>query len=178
MWGPLFHYVRIQHALLLQIMRDRVLRQQRRLQFDLGANPFPFAMRQIGGMLAIAARSEFRAEGGALDFVKLAQPPPGLIADSPGDIDFKSDNCHNAISARGTEPEPRRTRSTTKEVLCVPWCRSWFQFFLRLGGKSRGEQMIQHHVNHNPCYRYIEPEWKRPARDLAMLIERLTQRSA
>ena len=88
-------------------MRDCVLRQKRRFQRDLGADPFAFGMRQVGGVLADSARSEFRTESGALDFVKLAQVAPGLVSHRAGDIDFQFYDCHEVIS-------PRRHRDTEK----------------------------------------------------------------
>src|ERR1700731_2334914 len=104
-WAFLVHYVRVQHAVLLQIVRDGVLRQQRRFQLDLRANPLPFGMRQVGGMFAGPTRSEFRTESGTLNFVKLAQVAPGLVSDGAGYVDLEFYNCHYEIP-------PRRHRDT------------------------------------------------------------------
>ena len=51
-------------------------------------------MRQVGGVFADSARSEFRTESGALDFVELAEIAPSLIAYGAGDIDLQFHDCH------------------------------------------------------------------------------------
>jgi len=58
----LFDHVRIEHPLLLEVMRNGVLGEQRRLQANLGADPFAFRMRLVSGVLAGDARSELRTE--------------------------------------------------------------------------------------------------------------------
>ena len=53
------HYVRIQHSFLLQIVRYRVLGQQRRFQLDLSADPFAFGMGLVSGMFAVPLDPNF-----------------------------------------------------------------------------------------------------------------------
>lgn len=84
----LVYDIRIEHAFLFQIIRDGVLRQKRRLQLYLGADPFAFAVWSAGGMFAGAARAELWSESCALDLVKLLYLTPGFIADGSGYIDF------------------------------------------------------------------------------------------
>ena len=61
-------------------MRDGVLRQKRRLQPDLGADPFPFSVRRVERVIAASAAAELGTKIGALDLVKLPQLAPGFIA--------------------------------------------------------------------------------------------------
>jgi hypothetical protein len=84
--------VGVEDALLLQIMRHRILRQKRCLQADFSANPFSLAMGLIGRMLARATAAVLRAEVGALDLIKLPDLAPGFVADGSKDIDFKPKN--------------------------------------------------------------------------------------
>jgi len=49
------HYVRIQHSFLLQIMRHRVLGQQRRFQLYLSADPLAFGVGLVGGVVTASA---------------------------------------------------------------------------------------------------------------------------
>ncbi len=90
----LLHNIGVQHALLLQIMRNRILRQKWRLQPDLGSNPFALGVRRIRGVIAAAATAKLRAKVGALNLVKLPNLVPCLIADSSRNIDFQSDDRH------------------------------------------------------------------------------------
>jgi hypothetical protein len=60
----LIHDIGIHYPLLLQVMGDRVLSQQRRLQADFGADPFAFVVGGAGSVVAAAAAAELRAEVG------------------------------------------------------------------------------------------------------------------
>src|SRR6185312_1633817 len=91
----LFQHVGIEHAVLLQIMRNRVLRQQRRLQADFRSHPLAFAVGRVLGVAAGPAAAELRAKSRALNLVKLAQPAPGLVASRPRDVNLQADNRHN-----------------------------------------------------------------------------------
>ena len=51
----LFDHVGIEDPVLLEVVRNGVLGEERRLQADLGADPFALRMRAIGGVLAGAA---------------------------------------------------------------------------------------------------------------------------
>ena len=84
----LLHDVRIQYAFLLQIVRDRILREQRRLHANFGAHPFTLPVGRIRGMIARTFRSEVGAKRGALNLVKLLELAPGLVAERASNIDF------------------------------------------------------------------------------------------
>ncbi len=85
------HHIRIKHAILFQIMRDRILRKQRSGDFHFGANPFTFAIGHIRRMFARAARSELRSEGCALNLFVWGNGAPGFVTNRAADIDFQSD---------------------------------------------------------------------------------------
>jgi hypothetical protein len=51
----LIHDVRIEHALLLQVMRHCVLRQKGCFQLDFRTDPLTLYMGQTGGVLAGSA---------------------------------------------------------------------------------------------------------------------------
>lgn len=85
----LLHHIRIQYAILLEIMGDGVLGQQRRLQADLGAYPFAFAMLSVEWVIATSATSELRAEIRTLDLVKLLHFAPGFIAHRSRYVDLE-----------------------------------------------------------------------------------------
>jgi hypothetical protein len=93
-----FNNVRIEHSVLFQIVRHGILREQRRLHTDLGANPFALCMRLGGRVFAAATRSELRTERSALDLIELLKIFPGLVAASSGDIDFELYDSHHAAN--------------------------------------------------------------------------------
>src|SRR5579863_805240 len=95
----LVHHVGVQHAVLLQVMGDGVLGEERGLQADFGANPFAFVVRSAGSMVVGAAAAKLRAEVGTLDFVVLANAAPGFIADRSRDVNFESYDGHRKSKA-------------------------------------------------------------------------------
>jgi len=84
----LVDYIRIQHAILLQIMRNGVLGQERRLQLYFGANPFALGVRRVRGMIAAPAAAELWAEIGALNLIELFDPTPGFVAHCAGNVNL------------------------------------------------------------------------------------------
>ena len=58
----LFDYIRIEDAVLLEVVRDRILCEQRSWQADLGADPLALRMWLIRSMLAGTTRSKLRTE--------------------------------------------------------------------------------------------------------------------
>src|SRR5712671_1862952 len=80
----------VEHALLLQIVRNSILRQKRRLKPDLGSDPFALGMGSIRCVIAAAATAKLRAKVRALNLVKLLNLTPGSVADSSGYVDFQS----------------------------------------------------------------------------------------
>jgi len=90
----LFHHIRIQHALLLKIVRYRILRQKRRLQPGFRPDPLSLIMRHSRRMIAASATAELRTELSALDLVKLLNLAPGLVADRAGNVDLQSHHSH------------------------------------------------------------------------------------
>src|ERR1700751_3891467 len=75
-----FNHVRIEHSALLEVVRNGVLREQRCLQPDFGADPLAFDVRLGGRMLARTVRPELRAEGCTLNLIELFQVLPCLVA--------------------------------------------------------------------------------------------------
>jgi hypothetical protein len=90
-------HVGVEHAVLLQIVGDGVLREERGLHCDFSADPLALGMRSIGNMFARPARSKLRPEPGPLDRVELLELFPGLVANSAGDVDAESDGGHGDI---------------------------------------------------------------------------------
>lgn len=90
----LLHYISIQHPVLLQVVRDYVLRQKRRFQRNFGANPFTPGMRQFRGVFADSARTESRPESCALNLFELAEILPGFVSYGAGNIDFQFYDRH------------------------------------------------------------------------------------
>jgi hypothetical protein len=84
-------HISVEHALLLKIMRHGILRQKRSLQPDFGADPFAFAMRRIGSMVAATA-AELRSEISALNLIELVDLAPCSIADGARHVDFELEN--------------------------------------------------------------------------------------
>ena len=140
----------VQDAVLFEVVRNGVLRQKRRLELDFGSHPFSFQMGRSCRMFASSTGAELRAEAGALDFVKLLEISPGLVAYGSGDIDFQLHNGHKKTSTT----ETRRHR------------------------ELRGVYTVEHQVNYDSGDRDIEPERKRPACDQAMAVETLAQGAA
>src|SRR5215470_15988012 len=74
--------ISVEHPFLFEIVRDGVLREKRRLEPDLGPNPFTLSVRFCRAMLARAARSVLRSEVCALNLVELLDVLPCRIAHS------------------------------------------------------------------------------------------------
>jgi hypothetical protein len=94
--GSLFHDIRVEHTLLLQIMRNRILRQKRRLQPDFSSNPLALTVRRIRRMIASPAAPELWAEVRALDLVELLDLAPSFVADGSGYVNFQTHDRHRS----------------------------------------------------------------------------------
>jgi len=64
------------------------LREERRLQVDLGADPFSFVVRRVERMVATPAAAELRTKIRALNLIELFELAPGCVAGRAGNIDF------------------------------------------------------------------------------------------
>ena len=84
----LLHNVRVQHAFLLKIVRDRILRQQRRLHANFRAHPLTLSVGRVGRVIARTSRAELGTKRGILDLIELSEVAPRLVADGPSNIDF------------------------------------------------------------------------------------------
>jgi hypothetical protein len=84
----LLHNIGIKHPVLLQIMRDCVLSQKRRLQADFSADPFSFVVGSVERMVTTSATAELGAEIRTLNLVELLESAPGFIAHRAGNIDL------------------------------------------------------------------------------------------
>ena len=82
-------HIGVEDPFLFKVVGHRVLRQERGLEADFGADPFAFCVRRVGGMVAASAAAELRAEVGALDLIELADLAPGGVAHRSGDIDLE-----------------------------------------------------------------------------------------
>ena len=84
----LLHDIGVEHAVLLEIMRNRVLRQQRRLNPDFGSDPFALRVRSDRSVVTAAATAELGTEVSALDLIELLNLSPGFVAYRARDINF------------------------------------------------------------------------------------------
>jgi len=83
-----FHHVCVEYAVLLQIVRNCILGEKRRLQPDFSADPFAFLMLRLERVIAASAAAKLRAKIRALNLVELLEFTPGLIAHRARDIDL------------------------------------------------------------------------------------------
>jgi hypothetical protein len=86
---------RIQHPLLLQIIRDRILREQRCPQPDFRADPFPFRVHRASCVVTQATAAKFMPKLRALDLVELPQVAPCLISHRSRNVDFEPHHRHD-----------------------------------------------------------------------------------
>src|SRR5208282_1070643 len=99
-------HVRVEYALLLQIMRHGVLGQKRRLQPDFRANPFALAVRRVGCVIAASAAAELRAKIGALHLIELLDLAPGVVAHGAGNVNLKFQSRHmRNVWVRVSDPD-------------------------------------------------------------------------
>ena len=94
----IFH-VGIEHAFLLQIMRNRILGQKWRQQPDFGADPFAFCVGSVRRVVAAASTAELWAKVGALKLFELLDLMPGFIAHGSGYVNFQFHDWHTRSSA-------------------------------------------------------------------------------
>ena len=90
----LLNDVGIKHTLLLEIVRNCILREKRRLKPDFGSDPFALGVGNVRCVIAAPATAKLRAEVGALNLVKLVNLTPGSVADGSGYINLQSYNRH------------------------------------------------------------------------------------
>src|SRR5215470_16037083 len=88
------HHISVEHAVLLQVVRDGILGEQRRLQRDFRPNPFALGVRHIGRMLARDVAAKLGTKGSLLDRVELLQIRPRLVANGAEDVDSESNSGH------------------------------------------------------------------------------------
>src|SRR5580700_2676421 len=81
----LLYDIGVEYAVLLQIMRDGVLGEERRLELDFGTDPGALWVWSILRVVAKSAAAELGAELGALDLVELVDLAPGFVACRAGD---------------------------------------------------------------------------------------------
>jgi len=124
---PYSFCIRIQHAILLQVVRNRVLRQQRRQHTNLSPDPFALRVRSIRRMIAASSAAKLRAEVGTLNLIELLDLAPGLIAHGTGDIDFQFNHRHkskpfNAVVANHAERTNQQSKLNNHNLIFP--CRS------------------------------------------------------
>jgi hypothetical protein len=101
----LFDDVRIEDAILLKVVRNRILCEEWSLQADFSADPLAFPMGLVRSMFARATRSKLRSECSTLDLVELLKALPRFAAARTSDINFESYNRHsNSTYHGGTQP--------------------------------------------------------------------------
>src|SRR5467141_3217801 len=100
------HYVCIQDTFLLEVMRHGILCQERRLDLNVGADPFTLRMRCVGRVVASLPTPQASAERSTFNLVELPEVTPNFIADSAGNVDLQFYNRH--------EVPPQSSRDTQK----------------------------------------------------------------
>src|ERR1035441_9494765 len=103
----LLYDIGVEHALLLQIMRNGILGQKWRLEPDFGSDPGAFGIsvppcfawrHGRGGRGHMAweesAAAELGTEVGALNLIELLDLAPGFVAYRTGYVDFQSHDRH------------------------------------------------------------------------------------
>ena len=88
------HYICIQYTFLLEVMRHGILRQERRLDLNLGADPFPLRMRRISRVVASPPTPQASADGRTFNLLELPEVAPHFIADSAGNVDLQFYDRH------------------------------------------------------------------------------------
>src|SRR5271157_378868 len=165
-------------------MRHGVLGQKRRLEPDLGANPFTFAVRCVWRVIAAAAAAELGAEVGTLNLIEVMDLAPGGIAHRAGNVNLKSE-CRHKNQRRGltgTCGSGSLTRTERIEdppaIFATSSAPPSFARHERVRdpfphdhGKSRmREPLVQHEVHNHACNGNIHPKRPGPARNGAMLF--------
>jgi hypothetical protein len=70
-YNRLLHNVCVQHAFLLQIMRDRILGQKWGLHANFCAHPFTLPMGRVRWVIALISTAELGTKRGVLDLIEL-----------------------------------------------------------------------------------------------------------
>jgi hypothetical protein len=85
----LVDHIRVEHAILLEIMRNGVLREKGRLQPDFGTDPFALRMGDVGCMFTTpASAAVLRSKAGALKLIELPNLAPRGIASRTRNVNF------------------------------------------------------------------------------------------
>ncbi len=90
------HYIGIQYTFLLEVMRHGILRQERRLDLNVGADPFALRMRCINRVVASPPAPRTPADRRTFNLVELPEVTPHFIADSAGNVDLQSYDRHES----------------------------------------------------------------------------------
>jgi hypothetical protein len=75
-------------------MRHGILRQERRLDLNVGADPFALRMRRIGRVVASPPTPQASADGRTFNLLELPEVAPHFIADSAGNVDLQFYDRH------------------------------------------------------------------------------------
>ena len=84
----LLHHVCVEHAVLLEVMGDCILCQERCLHADFSADPFTFVVGRLERMITTSAAAKLRTEVRTLDLIELLDSAPGFIAHGTGNVDL------------------------------------------------------------------------------------------
>ena len=99
------HYICIQHTFLLEVMRDGILCQERRLDLNLGGDPFTLRVRCIGRVVAGAPAPGASADRRTFNLIELPEVTPHFIADSAGNVDLQFYDRHE-VSPQSSRDSP------------------------------------------------------------------------
>jgi hypothetical protein len=79
-------------------MRHGILRQERRLDLNVGADPFALRMRRISRVVASPPTPQASADGRTFNLLELPEVAPHFIADSAGNVDLQFYDRHESFT--------------------------------------------------------------------------------
>jgi hypothetical protein len=103
-------------------MRYGILRQERRLDLNIGAHPFPLRMRCVSRVVASLPTPQASAERRTLNLLELPEVTPHFIADSAGNVDLQSYDRHEIPLPSGTDTYKNPSKRTLIVMLIVSVC--------------------------------------------------------
>src|SRR5580704_3714218 len=93
-------------------MGHGILRQERRLDLNVGADPFALRMRRMSRVAASPPTPQASADGRTFNLLELPEVAPHFIADGAGNVDLQFYDRHEGPTTkqqRYVEQSPKRS---------------------------------------------------------------------
>jgi hypothetical protein len=103
-------------------MGHGILRQERRLDLNVGADPFALRMRRISRVVASPPTPQASADGRTFNLLELPEVAPHFIADSAGNVDLQFYDRHEVPPQSGRERLEESPKRTLIIMLIVSVC--------------------------------------------------------